>query len=160
MKKSITLLFILICFQSCQYFEKNVPNKDELLQEELQKVNWAEVDEFPSTNICDSIEDKEARKQCFFDYLTQTIQEKLATDTLQILYPNLDTIQVKVTVYPDAKLKFEPYFPKDNMTYDTDKIDSIMQTKLADFPIIEPAIKRGVKVKSQFVIPVILKSGD
>jgi hypothetical protein len=158
MKKSITLLVLLICFQSCQYFEKNVPNKDELLKEELQKVNWAEVDEFPSTTSCDSIEDKEARKQCFFDYLTQTIQGKLATDTLQILYPNLDTIQVKVTVYPDAKLKFEPYFPKDNMAYDTDKIDSIMQTKLADFPIIEPAIKRGIKVKSQFVIPVILKS--
>jgi hypothetical protein len=158
MKKSITILFILICFQGCQYFEKNVPNKDELLQEELQKVNWSEVDEFPSTNSCDSIEDKESRKQCFFDYLTQAIQDKLATDTLQILYPDIDTIQVKVTVYPDARLKFEPYFPKSNVPYDTAKIDSVMQARLSDFPIIEPAIKRGIKVKSQFIIPVILKT--
>lgn len=158
MRKSITLLFIIICFQSCQYFEKNVPNKEELLQQELKKVNWTEVDEFPSTNGCDSIVDKEARKKCFFDYLTQTIQEKLATDTLKILYPNLDTIQVKVTVFPDARLKFEPYFSKGNTEYDIVKIDSIVQSKLADFPVVEPAIKRGIKVKSQFILPVILKS--
>lgn len=158
MKKSIILLLIIICFQSCQYFEKNVPNKDELLQQELQKINWAEVDEFPSVSTCDSIVDKAIRKQCFFDYLSQKIQEKLATDTLKILYPNLDTIQVKITIFSNAKLKFEPYFPKDNMNYDTVKIDSIMQSKLADFPVVEPAIKRGIKVKSQFVIPVILKS--
>jgi len=158
MKKSIIFLFILICFQSCQYFEKNVPNKEELLQQELKKINWAEVDEFPSVSTCDSIIDKATRKQCFFDYLSQKIQEKLATDTLKVLYPNLDTIQVKITVYPDSKLKFEPYFPKDNMDYDTIKIDSIMQSKLADFPLVEPAIKRGLKVKSEFIIPVILKN--
>ena len=125
---------------------------------ELKKINWSEVDEFPSTNSCDSLVDKEARKQCFFDYLTQTIQEKLATDTIRILYPDLDTIQVKITVFPDSRLKFEPYFPKQNMAYDTVKIDSIIQTKLADFPTIEPAIKRGIKVKSQFVLPVILRT--
>lgn len=158
MKKSIILLFILICFQSCQYFEKKVPNKEVLLEQELKKVNWTEVDEFPSTNGCDSIEDKAARKQCFFDYLTQTIQEKLATDTLKILYPNLDTIQVKVTVFQDARLKFEPYFSKGNTEYDTVKIDSIIQSRLADFPVVEPAIKRGIKVKSQFILPVILRS--
>lgn len=158
MKKSITLLVLLICFQSCQYFDKKVPNKDELLQQELEKINWAEVDEFPSISACDSIIDKPTRKQCFFDYMSHKIQEKLATDTLKIFYPNLDTIQVKITIFPDAKLKFEPYFPKDNMDYDTVKIDSIMQAKLADFPMVEPAIKRGIKVKSQFVIPVILKS--
>lgn len=158
MKNTIALLFLVFTFHSCQYFEKNVPAKEDLLNKELKKIDWSEVDEFPSTNSCDSLVDKEARKQCFFDYLTQTIQEKLATDTIRILYPDLDTIQVKITVFPDSRLKFEPYFPKNNMQYDTVKIDSIIQAKLADFPIVEPAIKRGIKVKSQFILPVILKS--
>lgn len=157
MKNTIAFLLLIFAFHGCQYFEKNVPAKEELLQKELKKINWSEVDEFPTIYSCDSIQDKEARKQCFFDFLTQTIQEKLATDTLKILYPNLDTIQVKVTVFPDARLKFEPYFPKSNKIYDTEKIDSIMQVKLHDFPVVEPAIKRGIKVKSQFVLPVILK---
>ena len=42
----------------------------ELLQQELKKINWTQVDEFPSTATCDSIKDAATRKQCFFDFLT------------------------------------------------------------------------------------------
>lgn len=153
----IFLLLVLAC-QSCQYFEKNVPDKNTLLQEELKKINWSEVDEFPTVSGCDSVSDKALRKECFFQFLQNEIQHKLASDTLKILYPNLDTIQVKITVYPDARLKFQPYFSKSNKLYNTEKVDSIIQERLADFPVIEPAIKRGVKVKTEFMIPVILKN--
>lgn len=156
-KKGILFFCAIFLVQSCQYFQKNVPDKNELLKEELQKINFQKVDEFPSIAECDSLTDEAARKQCFFDFLTQKIQEKLATDTIKTLYPNLDTIQVKVTIFPDSRLKFQPYFSKDSMNYNTNTIDSIMQSKLTDFPIVQPAIKRGMKVKSEFVIPLILK---
>jgi len=106
---------------------------------------------------CDKIEDKKQREQCFFEVLTQLIQEKLCSDTLTMLYPELDTIEVKVTVFPNATMKFEPQFPKDSVKYDTVKIDSILKARLVDFPKINPAIKRGLPVKTQFILPVILK---
>jgi hypothetical protein len=81
----------------------------------------------------------------------------LGVDTLAILYPELDTIEVKVTIFPNATLQFEPQFPKDSVVYDTVKIDSILKARLVDFPKINPAIKRGVPVKTQFILPVILK---
>ena len=157
MKNLITLLFLVSIFEGCQYFEKNVPSKEDLLQQELKKINWAEVDDFPSTVQCDSINDKVARKQCFFDFVTNTIQEKLIQDSIKILFPKIDTIPVKITVFPDAKMQFEPNLTKYNMVYDATKLDSILQVKLLDFPVLEPAIKRGIKVKSQFVLPIILK---
>ena len=64
--KNIQFLLLVLVFQSCQYFEKNVPKKEDLLQQELKKINWDEVDEFPSVLQCDSINDKIERKQCFF----------------------------------------------------------------------------------------------
>ena len=97
------------------------------------------------------------QKQCFFEFLTQTIQEKLSVDTLATMYPELDTIEVKVTVFPNATLQFEPQFPKDSVAYDTIKIDSILKARLVDFPKVNPAIKRGIPVKTQFILPVILK---
>lgn len=151
------LVFFLLVFQSCQNFEKKVPDENVLLQQELQKINWNEVDEFPSVVQCDTIEDKALKKQCFFDYLTQTIQERIGIDTLRILYPEVDTIEIKVTIHPNASLQFEPQFPKEGISYDTTKIDSILVARLSDFPKVEPAIKRGIKVKTQFVIPVIIK---
>ena len=73
------------------------------------------------------------------------------------IYPELDTIAVKVTIFPDASLQFEPQHSKDSVAYDTIKIDSILKARLVDFPKINPAIKRGIPVKTQFILPVILK---
>ena len=158
MRKKILILFLLpLLFGSCQYFSQQVPTEEALLEKELKAINWNEVDEFPTVLQCDTIKDATIRKQCFFDYLAQTIQDRIGIDTLQMLYPEMDTIEVKVTINPDASLKFEPQFSKDSVAYDKIKIDSILTARLSDFPKVEPAIKRGIKVKTQFVLPVIIK---
>ena len=156
MSKSYCYILLLV-FSSCQYFEKQVPSEKESLQKELKSINWKEVDEYPSLVDCESVTDKKQQQQCFFERLTQLIQEKLSVDTLAALYPELDTIEVKVTVFPNATLQFEPQFPKDSVAYDTIKIDSILRARLVGFPKVNPAIKRGIPVKTQFILPVILK---
>jgi hypothetical protein len=156
--KNILLISILLLIISCQYFEKQVPDEKELLEQELKKINWDEVDEFPSVLQCDTIKDAEIKRQCFFDYMAQTIQERIGIDTLRFEYPEIDTINVKVTVNPDSSLQFETQYPNDSIALgDKTKIDSILTSRLSDFPKVEPAIKRGVKVKTQFVLPVIIK---
>lgn len=134
-----------------------MPSEKELLEKELKAINWKEVDEYPSFVDCDKLENKTERQRCFFEFLTQLIQQKLSSDTLSILYPELDTIEVKVTIFPNAKMKFEPQFPKDSVAYNTIKIDSILNARLVDFPKVNPAIKHGIPVKTQFILPVILK---
>jgi hypothetical protein len=158
MRKFIVLFLLFnFFFTSCQFLDKKVPNEKELLNKQLKEINWKEVDELPSVSDCEKITDENARKQCFFDFLTATIEQKLAIDTLRTLYPQLDTIEVKVTVFPDSKITFEPQFPKDSVAYDTIRIDSILRARLVDFPKINPAIKRGIPVKTQFILPVIIK---
>ncbi|MDI9256463.1 hypothetical protein [Flavobacterium sedimenticola] len=156
MKKAVALLLLSLCF-SCQYLEKKVPSEQELLDKQMKEINWNEVDEYPSVDDCEKLTDENLRKQCFFDFITTTIQQKLAVDTLSTLFPKLDTIEVRVTVLPNATLEFQPEFPKDSGAYDTIKIDSILRARLVDFPKINPALKRGIPVKTQFVLPVIIK---
>ena len=157
MKKAIALFLVSLCF-SCQYFEKKVPNEKELLEKQLKEINWNEVDEYPSVADCEKLTDETQRKQCFFEFLTTTIQQKLAVDTLATLFPKLDTIEVKVTVFPNSTMEFEPQFPIDSVAYDTIKIDSILRIRLVNFPKVNPAIKRGIPVKTKFVLPVIIKT--
>ena len=157
MKKLLPLLLLLV-LQSCQYFEKKVPNEKELLDKQMKEINWNEVDEYPSVADCEKLKDATQRKQCFFEFLTTTIQQKLAVDSLSTMFSQLDTIEVKVTVLPNSSLQFEPQFLKDSVAYDTIKIDSILRARLVDFPKVNPAIKRGIPVKTQFVLPVIIKS--
>lgn len=156
-KKSLILLFTFFLLQSCQFFDKQIPSENELLQKELKTINWKEVDEYPSFSECDSVQDKTQKKQCFFEYLTQLIQQKLSIDTLSVLYPKLDTIDVKVTVFADATMQFEPQTAKDSLDTSSVIIDSIIKARLIDFPKVNPAIKRGIPVKTQFVLPVIIQ---
>jgi hypothetical protein len=75
-------------------------------EKELLKKSWKQSigeDEYPSFADCDKLDNKTKRQQCFFEYLTELIQQKLSSDTLSILYPELDTIEVKVTIFPNAK---------------------------------------------------------
>ena len=143
---------------SCQIFDKKVPTEQELFDKQIKEINWKVVDEYPSFDSCEQLSDANQRKQCFFEFMASTIQQKLAVDTLSTLFPNLDTIEVKITINPDATLEFEPHYRKDSAAFDTTKIDSILKLKLSDFPKVNPALKRGIPVKTQFVLPVIIKS--
>lgn len=154
--KKITFLLLLTLFASCQYFDKQVPDEDELLKQRLKEIDWKKVSSYPSLVECDTITDNALKKECFFSTMMRLVQEKLDNDTIAMLYPEIDTIQVKVTVYPDATLKFEPQIPKDSVKYDAVKIDSILKARLVNFPKIEPAQKEGIPVTTEFILPVIL----
>ncbi len=157
MKKYLyyTLFFLLA---SCQYFEKQVLSEAELLELRLQQIDWKEVTMYPSVAECDSLVNKEEKKACFFRYLSHLIQLKIAPDSLALPSSIIDTIDVRVTVTADSKITFEPLFTSDSTSYDKRKIDSLIRSRLVNFPKIEPAQKEGIPVKTQFLLPIILKT--
>lgn len=150
-----TMIFAIVLLTgSCKYFENQVPNKSDLLQKELNNIDWTQVDEYPTVAECDSIVNQDEARDCFINYLIAAIQQRIASDTLAIQYPELDTINVKVTVYADSTVTFEPQLSTD--VYKPQIIDSIIRTRLQNFHKVSPALKRGLPVKTQFNLPVIL----
>jgi hypothetical protein len=146
------LLFGLLLLVACKDIGGRVPSKEELLKKEMQSIDWKSVDEYPSVAACDSLPDKEQRRNCFFDFIRQTIQERLNADTLPADYPAPDTLRVTVTIFPDAHVGFA--------CADAQWVacDSLIHARLADFPSVNPALKRGLPVKTEFVLPVVLKA--
>ena len=62
MYKKLSLFFVFLVV-SCQYFDAKAPDENVLLQEELKKINWSEVDQYPSIFQCDTIQDVVIQKQ-------------------------------------------------------------------------------------------------
>jgi len=154
--KVLFLLLLLFLLGSCRFFDTQVPDEDALLQQRLREIDTTNVSMYPSVAECEVITDKNLRKDCFFNTMSQLIQQKLSADTIALMYPGVDTITVKVTIFADARLLFEPQLTSDSVGYDHDKIDSIIKTRLVGFPKVEPAQKEGVPVTSQFVLPVVI----
>ncbi len=158
MNKFYPLYILFLFLSACGWSDKKIPDGDVLLKEELEKIDWTQVDSYPSVELCDTLLDDAQRKQCFFDYLTARLHEKLKLDSLTSKHPKIDTIEVRITVFPDAHLEFEPFYVSDSLKFRSQEIDSLLQLRLMDFPEISPAIKRGIPVKTQFILPLVIKS--
>ncbi len=148
--KKIIFFLLFTTFFSCNYFEKPIVSTDTIVKKRLEEINWKTVDTYPTVLGCEIIKDKTEQKKCFFDYMTQTISEKLnsviSKNKLKVL-----NIQVKVLVLQDSTLQFESI--KDSTNFEKPKIDSLLKIRLIDFSKIIPATKRGIIVKTQFIIP-------
>ena len=154
--KYISSIFLVLVAASCQYFEKKVPNENELLQNELKQVNWNQVDDYPSVENCEQLSNKKQQKQCFFDFLSQSISSRLNLDSIKIKYPQLDTLKIEVTVFASSKTKLKTLTVVDS-AFDATSLDAYLNSQMADLPKISPAIKRGVPVKTMFVLPLKLR---
>jgi len=157
MKKILFFVFVLT-LNGCDYFTKKNIEKEKILQEELKKINWKTVDELPSITNCDSIQDLAAKKDCFFNTITAQLQEKIQQDSVLNTYTKLDTIPFKVVVNSNGLVVLKPELQKYKDVYNPKILDSVFQIQLQNTFRIEPAIKRGIKVKSQFTISVIVNS--
>ena len=139
----VIVLFLILSLQSCQFFDKKVPDEKVMLDQELQKIDWEQVDEFPSFSACDSVTDKVSQQSCFYETLSSQLHSKLKDDSIAKLFPQLDTIQVKVIISSNSNLNFEPII-SDTIAYNKSKLDSIFQLRLIDFPKINPADRKSV----------------
>jgi hypothetical protein len=66
--------------------------------------------------------------------LTELIQQKLSSDTLSILYPELDTIEVKVTIFLMQKMSLSRNSPEIQLLMIPLNEGSILHARLIDFP--------------------------
>lgn len=149
------MIILSIVLTSCQYIDRKVPSGDELLDKELQAINWNEVDAWPSISNCDSILNEDEKKNCFLNFLSEEIRTRIESDTIKVAYSTIDTVEVRVVIMPDSTVQFQSKFTdKDSETRDL--LDSVLTQRFTDFPKVNPAIKRGVPVKTQFELPIVL----
>lgn len=140
---------LFLQFFSCNYFEKPTISTNAIVEKRLKEINWNTVDTYPSVSGCEIIKDKLEQKKCFFDFMTHTISEKLNPIISKNKFKT-ESIQIKVTVLQDASMKFETI--QDSINPNIKKIDSLLKIRLIKFSKIIPATKRGILVKTQFII--------
>lgn len=153
----IACLFLIILFTSCDYFEKQKVNSEDLLKEELQTFNWNEVDTYPTFSSCDSITAKAESKVCFQNTLLAHVNHYLSDQNIVVSNDVNDTIRLKLIIDNKGLLLIDSMAIKQETQFQIPEIDSLLRQSLKDIPKIYPAIKRGQQVTTAFELPVIVK---
>ena len=155
--KYLTILFLLFCISSCDYFDRKKITPEEILQEDLQTFNWNEVDEYPTFVSCDTSSTKVERKHCFETTLSSHITSQLAREKIVVTKDVNDTIIIKFLISNLGDLSVLEIKSSEQIKKQIPEIDSFLIHSLKDLPKILPAFKRGQQVKTEFKLPIVIK---
>ncbi|WP_298754428.1 hypothetical protein [uncultured Psychroserpens sp.] len=155
--KRILYFLAIVTLVSCDYFDKKKVYTEDILEEQLQTFTWNDVDEYPTFEFCENTSGKENKKVCFENTLRRILNKNLAKYQIIVSEEINDTVQLKITIDNEGE-----FFINDIKSAQTTKdqipqLDSLLRQSLDSLPKIYPAIKRSQHVKTQFVLPVIIK---
>ncbi len=148
-------LSIFIMF-SCDNFVLKKENKEEIIKEELKKLNRSEVEEPPLFESCKEKPD-EALELCFQNTITKHFHDHLAKQTIKIKQPIDDTLWIPLLITKDGQIILEDFELPDIIKTEIPNLNEIFQKGIETLPKVEPAHTRSTPVTTRYKLPVIIK---
>ncbi|PKA82592.1 hypothetical protein ATE92_0725 [Ulvibacter sp. MAR_2010_11] len=160
MKNSVTLLFLLGLVTSCQFFETEKISTETFYEEELKTINWKDVDQYPVFAACEHQTEKAAQKVCFETTLSTQIYEYISTKNIVATRDVNDTVLLDLSVAKDAQLSVREIKIDSLITQEFPHLKNWMLQCIDSIQLVAPAYKRGIPVKTEFTLPIVIKTKD
>ncbi|SHG97651.1 hypothetical protein [Winogradskyella jejuensis] len=154
MKRLVVCVFILLV--SCDYFENKKVKTEDIVSQELETIDWKSVDEYPSFTVCDSVSEKQARKQCFESTILNHVNDYLSKQSIVVSQDVEDTIAIKLKIDNLGEISILDIKTKPETQEIIPEIDTLLRGSIASLPKIFPAVKRSQNVTTEFILPVVV----
>jgi len=147
-------LIIILGLASCEKIFNKVNNNVEI-KKQSKPIDFTSVDAYPLLPECNGITSRELQKDCFYRYLSKQIESSLSKKNIIIDDTVLDTIKVKINISSKGIISVKSI----NLSNTQDLLDlkKVIILTIDEFPQIQPAIKYGIPVTTEFVLPIVLK---
>lgn len=155
--KQLAVFLLFLGLVSCQHFNVKKTTPEAILIEELNTFKWNEVDSYPSFSLCDTLQSKVEKKDCFESTLANHILTKLQKEPIVVTKDIKDTIMLSFLVSKTGTLSINSIDLNPVIVEEIPNIEVLIIESLNTLTQIFPAIKRGQQVKTQFKLPIILQ---
>ena len=145
------LFFLLISLISCETIlssKKDINNKNKI---EVKPIDFSNIDAYPLLPECENFTSRVAQKDCFYKFLSKRIELSLSKKSIAYSTTKNDTIRVIITVSSKGIISAR------STNLNNTNLDKIINEIFDNLPTIQPAIKAGIPVTSQFLLPMVVK---
>src|SRR5690606_12662863 len=157
--KSFGVLFCCLLFISCNWLVSRKEVKEDLIQKELDAINWNDVDRYPLFEDCDETLSREQQKHCFQNGFNKHFLNSLQLETL-VVHQNLnDTIKVHLLIGKQGDVTILQIKKSKDIAQQIPEIDTLIAHSVETLPKVYPALKRNIPVNMKIQLPIILKAG-
>lgn len=155
----LRLLFFIISiffFASCDFIS---PKKTSLQkQQEIDAtIDFTTVDAYPLFAECKDLNVQEAQIECFEDNLIEKLHQLIYLKTANTSMVIQDTVYLDLSVAKDYRIKILNIESTPAIDKFLPELDSVFTASVKQLPsVVQPAIKRGIPVETQFRLPVFI----
>lgn len=154
MKRLLLVFFIVLT--SCDYFQAKKVSTEQLLEEEMQAINWNDVDDYPTFSDCDSATTTQEKKTCFENHLYELLTSHLANQKIVVTEDVSDTVVLKIHIDKTGQFSIKNIDMNALTREQIPQLDNVLRHSFDSLPKIYPAIKRSQQVATEFSLPVIV----
>lgn len=160
MKNSFLGLLIFVSICSCQFFETEKISTESFYEEELKTIDWNDIDRYPALAQCDTASEKVEQKSCFESSLSQHIYDYISTKKIIAYREVNDTLLLEFLVTNQGRLSVSSIQIDSSTQHQFPQLEKWILESMDSISILAPAYKRGIPVKTEFTIPIIIRTQD
>jgi len=149
----------MLCFlTACNWSASREEKTQELVSQEIQSIDWEDVDKYPLFADCDELVSKQEQKKCFMTTLLRHFSDTLHESEFVVQEEIRDTIFVDFMMEDTGSITLMNIHNAEKVNEQLPDFDNQIEKSLSSLPKIEPALKRGIPVRAKFRIPIVLSS--
>ena len=152
------ILCCLCIFISCNWFVSKEEKTQKLVDQEMQGINWDEIDKYPLFDNCDELRSKKEQRKCFEQTFMMHFSTMINEFEFELDSDIDDTVNVDFLIDRNGEISILSIEKNAKIESQIPEFNSIIIHGLNRLPAIAPAVKRGIPVAAKFRIPIILNT--
>ncbi len=158
MKHNYLTLVLALVLTSCQFFETEKISSDQFYDEEIQAIDWDDVDHYPTFEACEEFTEKTNQKKCFETTLGTFVYQYIADKNITSQQDLNHTAILDFNISKTGEISGLTVTVDSVLLRNVPLLKEWLSQSIDALPRLEPATKRGVPVATQFTLPVVIKT--
>lgn len=158
MKHLFLLVPLLLLATSCQFFETEKVSSEKIYKEEMEAIDWKDVDRYPSFSNCENILEKPEQKNCFINTINSQLYKSISHGEMVAVKEVYDTVKVNFEVSSSGQLSILEIKMDTLLQNEFPELETWILQSIDSLKPVAPAYKRGIPVKTQFTLPVVIQT--
>lgn len=121
-------------------------------------IDYTSVDVYPLFTNCNETDEKHNQEECFAHAMTKRLEKTIKSIDYKVRKPVNDSALVKLLVNDNGKTRLVAIESPQIITDNLPQLDSVIRASVDALPIVKPAVKRGIPIKSQYHLAIVVRT--
>jgi len=158
MLRRVISFLLLLFFTSCELFSPQTNTSNNNLQVLDSVIDYTRVDVYPIFSDCENYAETDNQKKCFETSLIEKLSTLLNENKFEVKQIVNDTTLIDVLIDNTGKAAVVKINSPTTLVRELPKLDSIIKSSIDKLPTMKPAVKRGIFVKSQYRLSIVVQT--